>query len=466
MKLRNWQRDCVAKAHEHFKTNSNHFLCLATPGAGKTVMAAQLAKELYETKKIDLVLCFSPSISVARNMQSTFERLTNKRFDGKVGALGCSYTYQSMINLCRDFWDIFETYKVLVVFDEIHHCGGSSYEDANRWGQEIIVNIKEQATYSLAMTGTPWRSDQSAIVLSQYQNNSQKIECHYTYGLREAINDKVCRKPTMVLIDNECILLTENDSTTKEYSSLQRLIVDSGIRYEDIIYSVETLRYILGRACSKLSEIRNVNPLAGGLIVASSVRHAELVCELIRNAFNQSAVMVSYQHKNSAQTISQFRNNNVQWIVSIGMVSEGTDIPRLQVCCHLSRIRTELYFRQVLGRILRTNQFDNQEAWLFTICDPDLEKYAKRIEEEVPEAPVIFEKVRKPSSINQLDAVTGPTDEKPTLLFSNEYLTHGDSTAPLHSSEQVAPFASETQRTISILGGFREQVIETFNSPF
>ena len=35
------------------------------------------------------------------------------------------------------------------------------------------------------------------------------------------------------------------------------------------------------------------------------------------------------------------------------MISEGTDIPRLRVCCHLSRIRTELRYRQVLGRILR-----------------------------------------------------------------------------------------------------------------
>ena len=41
------------------------------------------------------------------------------------------------------------------------------------------------------------------------------------------------------------------------------------------------------------------------------------------------------------------------WIISVGMISEGTDIPRLQICCHLSLIRTELHYRQVLGRVLR-----------------------------------------------------------------------------------------------------------------
>ena len=40
------------------------------------------------------------------------------------------------------------------------------------------------------------------------------------------------------------------------------------------------------------------------------------------------------------------------------MISEGTDIPRLQLCCYLSRIRTELHYRQVLGRCCgaRVNQ--------------------------------------------------------------------------------------------------------------
>ncbi|HCP01716.1 MAG TPA: diguanylate cyclase, partial [Rhodospirillaceae bacterium] len=51
------------------------------------------------------------------------------------------------------------------------------------------------------------------------------------------------------------------------------------------------------------------------------------------------------------------------------MISEGTDIPRLQVCCYLSRIRTELHYRQVLGRVLRrTGEPDNQ-AWLFMLAE-------------------------------------------------------------------------------------------------
>ena len=66
--------------------------------------------------------------------------------------------------------------------------------------------------------------------------------------------------------------------------------------------------------------------------------------------------------------------------------AEGTDIPRLQICCHLSSIKTELYFRQVLGRILRVNNSINQEAWLYTFAEPSLITYAEEIEKDIPES--------------------------------------------------------------------------------
>ena len=67
------------------------------------------------------------------------------------------------------------------------------------------------------------------------------------------------------------------------------------------------------------------------------------------------------------------------------MISEGTDIPRLQVCCHLSRIRTELHFRQVLGRILRRTGDNDEQAWLFTLAEPALIDFSQRVSEDLPE---------------------------------------------------------------------------------
>ena len=470
MNLRLWQRECIATAVSHYNSVSNHFLCLATPGAGKTVMAAQLAKEMYESKSIDFILCFSPSLAVAQNIQSTFEWLLKKRFDGKIGAIGCSYTYQSMINFQREFWELLESHRVLVVFDEIHHCGGSTIENANRWGQEIIVNIRERAAYTLALTGTPWRSDQSPIVLSRYLDQNNRIQCNYVYGITEAVKDRVCRKPTLVLVDNERIQLNDESASTREFDSIKDLLAESELNYEDIIYSHDTLRYILKRACKKLSEIRQINQNAGGLIVASSVKHAQLIRRLLEVEYEQSTVLVSYQQENSNEIIDSFKESETQWIVSIGMVSEGTDIPRLQVCCHLSRIRTELYFRQVLGRILRTNKSINQEAWLFTICEPTLKKFAIRVHDEIPDSRVIFEKTKNSYTTSIANPISNAKKDFSEIVFLSETGKEtGISSCKLRShlsNSLVSEQHPAIEQSFAILGNFREQVIDTFNSPF
>ena len=78
-------------------------------------------------------------------------------------------------------------------------------------------------------------------------------------------------------------------------------------------------------------------------------------------------------------------STNTQWLVSVGMVSEGTNIPRLQVCCHLTRIKTELHFRQILGRIMRLSDTDtNKQAHLFAPAQPKIVEYAKRLYEDIP----------------------------------------------------------------------------------
>ncbi|MCZ8485372.1 hypothetical protein O9993_04855 [Vibrio lentus] len=75
------------------------------------------------------------------------------------------------------------------------------------------------------------------------------------------------------------------------------------------------------------------------------------------------------------------------------MISEGTDGPRLQAAFrHMSSVKTELYFRQVLGRILRVNEAVNQQAWLFTFAEQSLIKFSERIEQDIPESCMFREK--------------------------------------------------------------------------
>jgi len=49
-RLRLWQQRCIKAALHHFSTTP-HFLCQATPGAGKTRLAAELACCLFENNQ-------------------------------------------------------------------------------------------------------------------------------------------------------------------------------------------------------------------------------------------------------------------------------------------------------------------------------------------------------------------------------------------------------------------------------
>ncbi|MGK0270001.1 MAG: superfamily II DNA or RNA helicase [Cocleimonas sp.] len=472
MQLRKWQSECVNRAIEQFDTNQRHFLCLATPGAGKTVMASEVTAKLFEQGLIDFVLCFSPSVNIAQGIQKTFSHRLSCRFDGVIGSIGCSYTYQGMLSFKEDFWQLLERNRVLVIFDEIHHCSGGTIEDANAWGEEILLNIQNKAQYTLALTGTPWRSDQAPIALSRYTDPDNKIQCDFIYGLKEAIADVVCRSPKIVLIDNEKISVTDEDNETKTFSCFDELFKGSAVPYQSVIKNDDALRHILTLATGKLKIIKKVNPNAAGLIVSSSTEHAAYIFNMLKTEFNQTAQIVTYKEDEPSHKINEFRNSSINWIVSVGMISEGTDIPRLQVCCHLSRVKTELYFRQVLGRILRITTSVDQQAWLFTFAEPKLVEFANRIAEEIPDQPVIF---RNPVNVSLSEIVSLDKNE----VMKDFISPIGNNKLEFGSSYKQKPLQSNTldttrskniigliSQSFEILGGFRDKVVSTFDSPF
>ncbi|EAS62413.1 GGDEF domain protein [Vibrio angustum S14] len=389
--LRKWQTECSEQALQKYKENKQHFFCQATPGAGKTVLAATVASRLLTEDMIDLVLCFSPSLSVSNGIKKTFSQILNCTFNGGLGSIGQSLTYQSIQFINDDFWKTLRNHRVFVVFDEIHHCSGSELENANVWGQQVLTKIQGLATYTLAMSGTPWRSDSLPIVMSEYSDPEGKILVDYQYTLKQAIFDKVCRSPKLVLVDNEHLSVT-SDKKVESFSSILEMLKQTKTSYQSVIHNQEAMEYLLGLGCKKLAEIRTQSLNAGGLVVASSVQHAQTIQKILSQTYAQTVSIVTYRHSEPLAEIERYRQSDAQWIVSVGMISEGTDIPRLQVCCHMSSIKTELYFRQILGRILRVNSLIDQQAWLFTFAEQSLIEFSERIEQDIPDS-CLFTKI-------------------------------------------------------------------------
>ncbi|OEF44180.1 DEAD/DEAH box helicase [Vibrio splendidus] len=455
--LRQWQVECSEKALQKFKTNQQHFFCQATPGAGKTVLAATVASKLLSNDMVDLVLCFSPSLTVSDGIKRTFSQILNCTFNGGLGSIGQSLTYQSIQFLNDDFWKALRNHRVFVVFDEIHHCSGSELENANVWGQQVLTKVQGLATYTLAMSGTPWRSDSLPIVMSEYSDPEGQILVDYQYTLQQAIVDKVCRSPKLVLVDNEHLSVT-SDEKAESFSSILEMLKQTKTSYQSVIHNQDAMEYLLGLGCKKLAEIRTQSPNAGGLVVASSVQHAQTIQKILSQKYSQSASIVTYRHEDPLAEIERYRQSGAQWIVSVGMISEGTDIPRLQVCCHMSSVKTELYFRQVLGRILRVNSGINQQAWLYTFAEQNLIEFSERIEQDIPDS-CMFAKIERLiefESESQRTCLTGHglleerEEVNSKLVWSSAISTELNSTGSLSTLDELR------------LGAFKQRVISAF----
>ena len=457
--LRAWQSSCIGSAVKHYRDN-RHFFCQATPGAGKTLMAAELAKQLYQDNEIDLVLCFAPTIQVVDSFRMTLEAIIDAVFDGQLGSLGCVLTYQAMAHRDKRFWSLFNQHRVLVIFDEIHHCASQEVLAGNVWGQQIAERIQAKAKFTLALSGTPWRTDQGLVALARYSVPEGEIVRDYVYGLEQAIEDEVCRRPRIVLLDNECIERTQvkrNEYSSEYFSSIRDLLINSDTRYQQFLEQDKAIRKILEIANARLSVIRKEKPDAGGLVVASNVLHANQIADIL-SQLGEECTLVSYQNNRSQQEINSFRHGTSRWIVSVGMISEGTDIPRLQVCCYLSRVRTELYLRQVLGRILRRNNSIDELAWLYLYVEPKLEEFCYHIKNDLPDDHRVVSRL----ATSEMDISNGKLSGGQTLTQPSETQILLDSIEDAEAG--LIQHAPQLPTTINIhlSDAYRQRVLDLF----
>ncbi|MFV8461242.1 DEAD/DEAH box helicase [Vibrio campbellii] len=457
--LRKWQSECSDRALEKYQSNYSHFFCQATPGAGKTVLAANIASRLLQSGMVDLVLCFSPSLTVSDGIKRTFSSVLKCTFNGGMGSVGQSLTYQSIQFLNDEFWQTLRNHRVFVVFDEIHHCSGSEVGNANIWGQQVLTKIQGLATFTLALSGTPWRSDSLPIVMGEYSDPDGQLIVDYQYTLKQAIADGVCRTPKIVLVDNEHLSVSSSEKV-ESFSSILEMLKQTNTSYRSVIHNQEAMEYLLGLGCERLAKVRLGSPNAGGLIVAASVQHAQTIKEILSKNFGQTVSIVTYRHEEPLAEIERYRQSDAQWIVSVGMISEGTDIPRLQVCCHMSSVKTELYFRQVLGRILRVNNAINQQAWLFTFAEQSLIEFAERIEQDIPKSCLY---------VNMVEPIETEFSERRNDLSAKLSLE------PKNSDRTAVSWGNNTDSSNSLyqtldnfdelrLGAFKQRVISAFSS--
>jgi superfamily II DNA or RNA helicase len=379
--LRTWQAEFIAR---HAAEARPDFLLVATPGAGKTLAACHAAR----AAGCDQVIVVCPTVALRGQWADAADLVglhLDPRWRNADGAWhpsvdGVVVTYQQVAS-APDLFAHHLSRPTFVVLDEIHHAG-----DLAVWGTALRTAF-DRAHRRLALSGTPFRSDARAIPFVRYDED-RRCTPGYIYGYGDAVADGVCRPLAFRLLDATLRWRVDEQQMIAAFADELDLQDDARRLRTAIDPATPLLPQMLRDADALLRKARTVVPDAAGLVLCDDRAHARAVGALLRTIAAEKPVVVVSDEAGAHARIEKFARGNAdgpRWLVAVNMVSEGVDVPRLVVAAYATVKRTDLFFRQAVGRIVRRRREDPGDvlATVFMPADPTLKQCAERVEIEL-----------------------------------------------------------------------------------
>jgi superfamily II DNA or RNA helicase len=218
-----------------------------------------------------------------------------------------------------------------LVVDEAHHGAASSY-------RQLFEHL--QPNQLLGLTATPERMDGSSILPDFGYRMTAEIR------LPEALSEKLlCPFHYFGIADN-IDLSGENFWRNGRYAAdaLERIFTGDDIRAKQ---RVDLILHALHRYQPDLDDVRGVGFCAG-------VQHAHYMAEHFQKAGIKAAVVVgSTPREEREQHLRYLRDGLLNFLFTVDVLSEGVDIPEINLVLFLRPTESITVFLQQLGRGLR-----------------------------------------------------------------------------------------------------------------
>lgn len=380
--LRGWQRRALVK---YLAGQPRDFLAVATPGSGKTTFALRVAAELLGQRVVGQITVVVPTEhlkvqwaqAAGRHGLALDPRFSNTSPQTSPDFHGVMVTYAQVAAHPTLHRVRTEQRRTLVIFDEIHHGG-----DAKTWG-EAIREAFSDATRRLALTGTPFRSDDSPIPFVAYQPGADGVlrsQADHTYGYAEALADGVVRPVVFLAYSGEA---RWRDSAGAEHAARlgEPLSPEQTARAwrTALDPAGEWMPAVITAADLRLRQLRTQVPDAGGMIIATDHTAARAYAGMLKRMTSEEPTVVLSDDPRSSARISEFAESASRWLVAVRMVSEGVDVPRLAVGIYATSAATPLFFAQAVGRFVRSRR-PGETASIFLPSVPSLLQLASELE--------------------------------------------------------------------------------------
>jgi type III restriction enzyme len=369
-------------------------------GGGKSFLMYSLAAIALAEGLVDRVLVLCPSLTIEDGLLEKFNALAGnqelvaimKELDAAVAIPGIKRGNETIqpgdicienihavyTNAGSSIADSFKGHgeRTLVLNDEAHHLFSPDDSDETsmkKWLQ-FLVSPEYGFRYLINVTGTP------------YTGNDYFPDVIYRFGLKQAVEAKVIKKPDYVLADtlnrqSWDRIYAVHEANRKEYGTKLRPI--SIVITKDIAECVEQWQHLVAYLVKK-EKISPAEAEKKALWVTSGIPTGKAA---------KARVEAAYSPRGSKDSPDKRRKLNlaalksvddpaspVEWIVSVSMLTEGWDVKNVfQIVPHDSRaFNSKLLIAQVLGRGLRVPscldmqplvKVTNHEAWTDEIAN-------------------------------------------------------------------------------------------------
>lgn len=343
--LRPYQAKIVKKVIDGFERDDKRVFYIVATGLGKTVIAATIAKELWERgcRRI-LVLCHATDLALQLEQgfwsQIKKEVPTSVFFDGLPprDIDGISFgLYQSLYGYLPGIEP--EQFDVVIV-DEAHHALAHGF-------RTCLEHLKPK--FLVGMTATPWRGDGQNLS-SVFGEAVEKVSL--VDGMAMGYLAKVDYR---ILCDN--VNWDNMEQISKQKLSIRdlnkRLFLPQ--RDEAVISEIQQV-------------VRNIdNPRIA--IFSPSIEHSNRFADMLSAADIPCAALSRVDKAERRRRLLAFAAGTYQAVTAVDIMNEGIDIPEVNLLVFLRATHSRRIFVQQLGRGLRLSEGKDKVIVLDFVSD-------------------------------------------------------------------------------------------------
>jgi len=341
--IRDYQLEAMEDIYAALKTEQD-VLLRAIMGAGKTFMAVNIAQRVMRDQPGLRVVVLAHKKELVQQFQAAFEQFTNiSKSDIGICCVGLDKTKdvlaQVTIGTVQSFVSVVDQHPGagLLVIDEVHRCDINS----NTQYRQVIDSIRDKRPRSriLGLTATPGRLGHGYIYGDKCKPGAVNLfsRCHHTIRYKRLVE----AGHLVTLVGK----IAHHDQLNADLAGVSI----SGDYVLNQLGEIMAKEVHISTAAQAITE--HCWPFKCVCVFCCTIDHAEKVF----NELGPEATIVHSRLTDIERTanMAAWESGDKRIIVSVNILIEGFDLPRLDCLVMVRPTLSSSLFLQAVGRVLR-----------------------------------------------------------------------------------------------------------------